>query len=203
MTAEGKLIVIESIDEAAIEAQAQRLYRWLRGRGAGVELTGEPTYGPVGAQIRLFQQGRLQIDPFSLALFWTADRMDHLGREDGILSWLADGRHVLCARYLLFAYACQLDCVELSWLRQINARCRRPDLTLFLDVDPVASATPDAERLRQNYWTAMDTLRREGESADWASPIVVVDGGLGQSTGVSADKVFETCRRQVVDLLEI
>ena len=210
MPGEGKLIVLECVDEATIEAQVQRLYRWLRGLGVAVEQTGEPTYGPVGAQIRLSQQGRLQIDPASLALFWTADRMDHLGHEDGILSWLADGRHVLCARYLLFSYAHQLDHVGLNWLRQINARCRRPDLTLFLDVglvkrtrsprtcslasNPVISSTPDLGWLKQNYLAIIDTLRSEG------AKIVIVDAGTCADRAFTAT-VFAACQRQVVDLL--
>jgi len=231
MPGEGKLIVLEGPDDAVIEAQMQRLVRWLRGQGIAVEQTGEPTYGPVGAQIRLFQQGRLEIDPHSLALLWTADRMDHLGREGGILSWLAGGRHVLCARYLLFSYACQLDHVELDWLKRINARCRHPDLTLFLDVDPAQrtrSPNPcesfesnlrkgEKEKLRQNYWTIMDTLQREEGDAAWPSPIVIVDlaaPGVAASldtTSVldriaipdeSAELVLsETCRRYVAELL--
>jgi len=229
MPGEGKLIVLEGPDDAVIEAQMRRLVRWLRGQGIAVEQTGEPTYGPVGAQIRLFQQGRLQIDPHSLALLWTADRMDHLGREDGILSWLADGRHVLCARYLLFSYACQLDHVELDWLKRINARCRHPDLTLFLDVDPAqrtrssnpyeGSGEPEVrsnlrkgekEKLRQNYWTIMDTLQRERGDAIWPSPIVIVDlaapGVVASTVTVSVDESAElvpseTCRRQVAELL--
>ena len=221
MPSGGKLIVLEGPDDAVIEAQTRRLVRWLRGQGIAVEQTGEPTYGPVGAQIRLFQQGRLQIDPHSLALLWTADRMDHLGREDGILSWLADGRHVLCARYLLFSYACQLDHVELDWLKRINARCRHPDLTLFLDVDPAQRARSpnpcegssdygspepgvrsnlrkgEKEKLRQNYWTIMDALQREGGDVAWPSPIVIVD------LAVPSAKLdpSETCQRHVAELL--
>ena len=58
MPGKGKLVALECIDDVTMGAQAQRLYRWLRGEGIAVELTGEPTYGPVGAQIRLFRQGR-------------------------------------------------------------------------------------------------------------------------------------------------
>lgn len=206
----GKLIVLEGVDDTVLEAQVGQLYHWLRGQGIAVEQTREPTYGPVGTQIRLFQQGRLQIDPDSLALFGTADRMDHLGREDGILSWLADGGHVLCARYLLFSYAYSLDRVDLNWLRRINARCRRPDLTLFLDIDmaqraclppdrspasdPAMGSTPDLKRLRQNYLTVIDTLRSEGEK------IVIVDADIPAGEGSEAS-AFAACRRHVADLL--
>lgn len=223
----GQLIALECVDEVMLEAQAQQLYRWLHGRGVAIELTGEPTYGPVGAQIRLARQGRLQVDPASLALWETADRMDHLGQENGILSWLAAGRHVLCARYLLFSYACHLDHVELDWLQRINARCRRPDLTLFLDVDPAGGEGgervrmerkggkgEEAERLRRNYLAVIadarirDALRgqpdmSEGEGAGRCGPadqygsIVIVDAGA------PADQAFEACRRQVASLLEL
>ena len=145
MPGQAKLIVLEGVDEISLYGRMGRLYRWLRAQGIAVEQTHEPTHGPGGTQIRLFQQGRLHLDPASLALLWTADRLDHLGREDGVLSWLGEGRHVLCARYLLFSYAAQLDELPLAWLRQINARCRAPDLTLFVD----CGLRGEAARLRQ------------------------------------------------------
>jgi dTMP kinase len=188
----GKLIVLEGIDAALLDVVSQELYRWLRGQSLPVEQTGEPTYGPIGAQIRLVQQGRLHVDPASLALLWVAERLDHLRREDGLLSWLAQGRHVLCVRYLLFSYASQWSQVEWDWLRRINAPCRPPDLTLFVDVPRFrAAAAPSFEpgRLREGYLDAIAHVQAGG------TEIVRVDGrGTPQEIALA-------CRRHVAHVL--
>jgi dTMP kinase len=191
MSATGKLIVLEGIDDAALGVQAEGLYRWLSGRGVAVERTKEPTHGPVGAQIRLYRQGRLQLDPAIVALLWTADRLDHLRREDGICSWLADGRHVLCTHYVLYSCAAQLDQLDLAWLRQVNALCRAPDLTLFLDTPLPQEGAPEMERLRENYMQAIDRFRGEGER------IAHIDGHG------TADEIWAACQRQVATLLSL
>jgi thymidylate kinase len=167
-----------------LDALVQRLYRWLSERGIAVEHTAEPTSGPVGAQIVLYRQGRLRIDPLSLALYDVADRMDHLGRADGVLSWLSAGRYVLCARYLAFSYACHLEHVDLDWLLKINARCRVPDLTLFVDAEPdVAMASLD-----RHYRTAIGALQDGGQN------VVIVDGRE------EMDRLFECCCQYIADL---
>jgi dTMP kinase len=204
MPGEGRLIVLEGMDDALLEAQAARLCRWLRDGGIAVEGTREPTHGPVGAQIRLAQGGRLQIDAQSLALFSVADRMDHLGREGGILAQLAEGCIVVCVHYLLCSYAQQWDEVERAWLRQINARCRTPDLTLFIDAPPPAGGglrqasfgyaqdrqgrLPDAGPLRERYVRVIERLASEGEC------IVTVDGRG------TADEIQSACRQAVMTL---
>jgi len=179
----GRLIALECVDEAVLETLIQRLYRWLGDRGIAAERTAEPTSGPVGAQIALSRRGRLRIDPLSLALYDVADRMDHLGREDGVLSWLSAGRYVLCAHYLAFSYACHLEHVDLDWLHKINARCRVPDLTLFVEVEPDV-----ATDLSRHYRTAIAALQDVGQN------VVVVDGRGG------TDQLYERCCQHISDL---
>jgi thymidylate kinase len=194
MADEGRLIVLEGIDDAALSALAERLCHWLRRQGIAAEHTREPTYGPAGTQVRLAQQGRLPFDAASLALLWLADRLDHLEREDGILTWLAAGRHVLCVHYALFAYAHQWGQVEWPWLRQIDAPCRAPDLTLFIDT-PIPEAdgrcVEDVEGLRTGYLQAIERLQDEGRTI-----VVVDDPG-------APDGVYRACRRYVADLLDL
>ena len=128
----GKLIALEGPDHDLLERQAGDLCRWLEDLGLAVHQTGEPTGGPVGVQVRLHDQGRLAFPPQSLALLLVADRLDHLEKENGILSLLAEGHHVICVHYLLAAYTRLYDLVPLDWHRQINDRCRAPDLTVYI-----------------------------------------------------------------------
>jgi len=144
----GTLIALEGSDEVVLDTLLERLYRWLRGEGVPVERAEAPTRSPIGALLRLHRQGRLRFDPACLALLWTADRLDQLGREDGLRVSLDAGRVVLAARYLLHAYALLADRVALAWLERINAPCDRPDLTLYVgSLGTGAALSAQEERL--------------------------------------------------------
>jgi thymidylate kinase len=181
---QGKLIVLEGIDDVALSELAASLCRRLREGQAAVEQTREPTYGPAGAQVLLARRERLQLDPFSLALLCLADRLDHL-HEGGVLAWLEQGRHVVCVHYALAAYARQWGQVDWGWQRQIDAPCRTPDLTLLVDL-PCAQ-----DPLRTAYRHAAARLQEEEQV------VVVVDGGAGP------DEALSLCRRHVCDLLKV
>jgi len=180
MRSEAKLIALEGIDGQALDAHAVSLYRWLRDLGVEVEKTREPTNGPVGTQIQLHRQQRLQFPPGSLALLLMADRLDHLTRRDGILSWLEDGRHVLCVHYLLSSYARLLDQVPFAWHRRINARCRAPDLTLYIDTGP-----------GEHYRRVAEALSSEGQA------LCRIDAAA------DAETAYLQCQREIARLLSL
>jgi dTMP kinase len=184
MPDKGKLIVLEGVDDQALENQAESLYRWLHGLDIAVEKTREPTNGPVGTQVQLHCQGRLHLSPGSLALLLMADRLDHLTREDGILAWLESGHHVLCVHYLLSSYAGLFDQVPLDWHRQINARCRAPDLTLYVDATSAGQNT-------LGYLRVIESLSAEGGA------IPCIDAAEGP------DAVDQRCRREIARLLSL
>ena len=180
---QGKLIVLEGLDDATLGDLAASLCRWLREQSLSVEQTREPTHGPAGAQVLLARQGRLQFDPASLALLGLADRLDHL-HEGGILSWLEQGRHVVCVHYALSTYARLWGQVDWAWQRRIEAPCRAPDLTLFVD-----GASAEEGSLRAAYGEALERLRAEGQS------VIVIDG-RGRP-----DETLGVCQQHVADLL--
>jgi len=186
MPAAGKLIVLEGVDEATLDIQLERLYRWLCERGIRAAQTQEPTRGPVGALIRLARQKRLQFDPTTLALLWVADRLDHLGCEGGVRDWLGEGRVVLCARYVTYSLAVMADQVDVDWNQQINARCPLPDLTLYVEPPP---SEPRLNLLQAQYERAFEAARRAGEN-------VVRVPGHG-----SAEQVELACRAHISALL--
>jgi thymidylate kinase len=181
------LVALEGIDPDLLQVQAERICHWLRDQGIAAEQTQEPTQGPVGVQIRLAQQGRLHLPLTSIALLEVADRLDHLACPGGILAWLAERRIVVCVHYTLSGYASHWHHLDWAWLRQINARCRAPDLTLFIDtpVPPVAQA----EELDRNYRAAIAALQSERE------PIAVIDGRG------SVDEILSACQAQLAPLL--
>jgi dTMP kinase len=169
-TGNAKFIVLEGIDGSGSTTQGEKLTNLFRSQGRPVVFTREPTQGPVGLLIRLALTGRLNgyvenglrrgdapddevfksatdLDPHALALLFAADRMDHIATE--VAPNLAKGRTVVCDRYLLSTLAYQGLSIDREWLRKINERAPKPDLTIFLDVD--------AERARQRIvgtrWT--------------------------------------------------
>lgn len=188
-------IVIEGTDGSGVSTQAERLEKKLRDEGREVYLTKEPTNGPAGAMIRLALAGRLvhqkdvrelqSFEPYTLALLFAADRMDHLHTD--IIPKLKIGVTVISDRYYLSSYAFQGLDVDIEWLQKINSYCLRPDLTVFLDVDSAIcykriqrrrwhvelfEEQTKLEEVRKNYIKIIQQLIGQGQN------IVIIDGNL-------------------------
>lgn len=182
----GKLIVFEGLDGCGSTTQAELLKRWLEDRNQPVYYTKEPTEGPFGFMIRLFLAKRVgvmrgadrfeRLDDQALALAFAADRMDHIHNEIG--PKMQAGITVVADRYYLSSLAYQAISVEYDWLKAINAKCTRPDVTIFLDVPPLVckkrmerqrwhvelyEEIPMLERVQQNYYSAIKDLVQRGE----------------------------------------
>jgi dTMP kinase len=139
----GRLIVLEGLDGAGTTTQARRLVEHLRTRGAAAHLTREPSSGPVGRLIRemLTGQHALPSEPISQSTFgllFAADRLDHLQRE--VDPQLAAGVTVISDRWYHSSLAYQGTGADRDWIATLNARARRPDLTIFLEVRPEIAA---------------------------------------------------------------
>lgn len=186
MTGKGRFVVFEGLDGAGTTTQTGLLAGHLAGLGIDVETTNEPSTGPLGAVLRQALEGRLVLDPVTMALAFAADRTDHLfNARHGVVRSLELGRWVLCDRYLLSSFGYQVsDEIDAGWLASANRHALRPDLTLFIDTPPaVCLARISArtvhrdlfeneralERTQVNYRAALDDPALAG-------PVVVVDG---------------------------
>lgn len=151
---EGHFIVLEGIDGAGTTTQTGLLGETLRKRGLPVHTTREPSDGPIGTMIRQVLQGRIVVPGVSgprapswatMALLFAADRVDHLDAE--IVPNLLDGVTVVSDRYDHSSVAYQSVDTQapqaVEWIKSLNAKARRPDLTIVLDVTPA-----NAERRR-------------------------------------------------------
>ncbi len=145
----GRFIVIEGTDGSGTTTLAAKLGEHCRNARIPVHVTAQPSGGPVGAMIRQILSHRLVVHTdfgprppswATMGLLFAADRLDHLEAE--ILPMLRDGVTVICDRYDLSSLAYQSatssdDAAEvekaITWLRQLNARALRPDLTIVLD----------------------------------------------------------------------
>lgn len=149
----GVLIVIEGLDGAGTTTQAKRLADHF---GATAHLTRQPSDGPVGRLIREMLTGSHSIPGQDLSqntfgLLFAADRLDHLQRE--VEPALAAGKTVISDRWYHSSFAYQGTGAERDWISALNARARRPELTIFLEVRPeVAAKRRAAAKRRQELF---------------------------------------------------
>jgi dTMP kinase len=123
--------------------------------GHTVHLTREPSDGLLGRTARELTS---DFHGAALACLVAADRFHHLAEE--IEPALARGDIVLCDRYVPSSYVLQvLDGVPLSYVRQLNAPARRPDLAIIL------TAASDLLEARLRERGAHSRFEHDGSSA--------------------------------------
>ncbi len=184
----SRLIVLEGLDGAGTTTQTRRLVEHLTARGDKAHATREPSDGPIGQLIRQMLTGGHAIPGQSIAqstfgLLFAADRLDHLQRE--VDPKLAAGVTVVSDRWYHSSLAYQGTGAERDWITMLNARARRPDLTIFLQVRPeVAAARRVAagrvqelfEDLRMQEDVAAGYKATNSELAAQGERIEVIDG---------------------------
>jgi dTMP kinase len=98
----SSFIVFEGIDGSGKSTQASMLADRMTRDGLRVLLTGEPSQGPIGRHIRSL---KTRLRPEEEVSLFARDRRDHLERL--ITPALAQGRHVICDRYIHSSLAYQ------------------------------------------------------------------------------------------------
>jgi len=193
-----RLIVLEGLDGAGTTTQARRLVAHLRATGRAAHLTREPSDGPIGRLIREMLIGDHAIPGQRIAqatfgLMFAADRLDHAQRE--VEPELAAGTLVVSDRWYHSSLAYQGTGAERDWITAINARARRPDLTIFLSVRPEVAAERRAlagrvqelfEDLRMQQDVDAGYRATIAELTALGERIEIIDGEL------APDQVFET-----------
>lgn len=146
----GKFIVFEGIDGAGKSTQIALLEKKLKERGINVVRTAEPTSSGLGGLIRDALNGTTPRTPYELAAMFLADRISHNQNHIyGIKKLLDEGTYVICDRYYYSSFAYQGIDADLNWVMDINLGCpeiARPDVCIFLDLDPEKSA----QRISEN-----------------------------------------------------
>ena len=150
--AAGRFIVLEGIDGSGTTTQGQVLVAALERAGLRAHFTHEPSALPIGLLLRQLLTGGPELERpawDAMALLFAADRLQHVAAE--IEPLLARGVTVISDRYDLSSLAYQSATAPggpsvLPWLRAMNQRARRPDLTLVFDVDPAVAEARRAQR---------------------------------------------------------
>jgi dTMP kinase len=212
MSAPGRFIVLEGIDGAGTTTQARRLEARIRETfpDRGVQVTAEPSGGPVGSLIRQVLRervvgatpggDRVPFDRRALALLFAADRLDHVGCE--IRPLVDSGWVVISDRYLLSSLAYQGMDAPVDWVAEANRWAPAPDLLLFLDVRPdVGWRRVAASRAGREIFETPDTLRRVAEAYGRALPSCPAGRTVVVPGEVPVDEVAERIWAEVLPLL--
>ncbi len=172
----GRFIVFEGIDGSGKSTQIGRLADALAKKGRRVVVTAEPTNSVSGGLLRDALSGAQKRSPSELAALFLLDRIHHnVNEQNGIAKLISEGHDVICDRYYYSSLAYQGSETDSAWVRALNLDCpeiRRPDICVFLDLDPDTALSRiggrgvteiyekrDAlERIRKKYFEVFDSL---------------------------------------------
>ena len=137
MTMKGTFVCIEGLDGCGKTTQAKLLVEKLQ-RSYSAMYTAEPSEGKVGDFIRKsILYGEKRSTSLAEALLFAADRVEHV--ENEVLPALRQGKLVISDRYIYSSLAYQGAAgLSLEWIQSINQYALRPELAIFIDVDPRA-----------------------------------------------------------------
>ena len=136
MKGEGVFICVEGLDGCGKTTQTKLLVRRLRKKGYVAVYTAEPSCGEIGKFIKKYcLHGKKRVSSIVEALLFAADRYEHV--ENEIIPALDEGRLVVSDRYVYSSLAYQGAAgLDLKWIEKINEHAMRPDLAIFVDVEP-------------------------------------------------------------------
>ena len=183
----GALVAFEGLDQSGKQTQAETLRDALRAAGRVCELLSFPDYSTaIGSELhRALHDGR-DYTPDVMQLLYVANRYELKPRIDG---WLAQGRVVLCDRYVASSVAYgEAQGLDRGWLADIQRFLPAADLTILLDIVPeVAVARKAAGRDRYERDVQLLSRVRESYRAQAASSRWVLIRGDRAKEDVSAD----------------
>ena len=181
----GRFFVFEGIDGSGKSTVSKLFAERLAGAGRKVEWTAEPTTSWIGEQVR--RSNKEANSDFAETLLYMADRAEHTAQ---ISKWLADGRSIVCDRYVGSTLAYQsvtlrnhLGSRALEWLKMVNEPfIVRPDATFLLRIDPQAAMDRMAGRKEREKFEKLEFLRKVAAMYDRLAEedptYVVVDASL-------------------------
>ncbi|MFH1420961.1 MAG: dTMP kinase [Candidatus Aenigmatarchaeota archaeon] len=196
----GKFIVMEGLDGSGLSTQSRMLHEYLVSKKQDIILTKEQTDGIIGGLIKSSLRNEWNTDALALQMLFAADRSHHLTVE--IEPALKEGKIVICDRYIFSTLAFGGLKADVEFLKTINSRFRKPDLTFIIDTEPETCLERiKASRFGQELFEDLEksTQVRENYLAlkDYFSNVHVIDGNR------TKEKVFEDVKKIVDAVFKI
>jgi dTMP kinase len=193
----GVFICVEGLDGCGKTTQTKLLVRRLRRKGLDAVYTAEPSPGEIGKFIKRYcLHGKKRVSSIIEALLFAADRFEHVDSE--VLPALKEKKIVVSDRYVYSSLAYQgAEGLDLNWIKKINEHAIRPDLAVFIDVEP----TVVVKRLKQKK-SVMETLETQRKVQDVYMKFVE----KGELVRINGNKprqdVADTILQTVLEFLE-
>ena len=190
----GKFIVFEGLDGAGLSTQVLILKEYLLKRGKRVVLTKEQTEDFIGGLIKSSLRKHIKISNLTLQLMFVADRSYHLDKE--IEPALNEGRIVICDRYIFSTLAFGSLDVDMDFLKFINSKFRKPDLTFIIDCPPeVCLERISKERFHLEFFEEKNKMEKIRENylslKDYFPNVHIIKGNR------TKEEVFEDIKKIV------
>lgn len=190
------LIALEGIDGSGTTTQLEPLAAYFRAQHKTVYVTAEPSRGNIGKLLRSALRKEIVLPEPCLGLLFAADRLEHLQNE--IEPQLKQNDVVLTDRYLLSSLAYQGHVLPMSWVEQINAFARLPDLSILLRVDIQTAAARRQQRdATVEHYDAMATQEKVATLYD----TVFARKNLGATAIVNANTTIEDVTQQIIHMV--
>ena len=197
----GKFIVFEGIDGSGKGTQMKMLAKYLKDNRIEAVLTREHTRDlAVGKLIEKTVNREEKMDPLSLQLCFTADRVDHF--EKVIRPALDEGKTVISDRYYLSTVA-YTDRDKKELMMKLNESVvPKADLTFFIDVSPeVAIERLDKSREEKTIFEKYEKLQQSRKNYWWAmrkmkGKVVVMDGS--EKPEIIHENILKILRRRKI-----
>jgi dTMP kinase len=200
---QGVFIVVEGPDGVGKSTIANAIFDNLWKTRSTV-LTREPSDLTIGSRIRAILRGELPApNPNELALLYAKDRVDHLSWR--VLPELANGKVIVCDRYLLSSIAYQHGSMGLPLADVLcfNRYAIVPDLTLVLRTSQdVCSARRKERGDAPSMFEDEETQRKVRRVYDNAFDYIAVHNPVFVDASGEFDSVVETCMRHVMRTIE-
>ncbi len=200
----AKFVVIEGLEGAGKSTAVATVLAWLQAKGFDVVQTREPGGTPLAEQIRTLVKAVQDevIAPETELLLMYAARSQLLANV--IRPALARGQVVLADRHDLSSRAYQgggrqIAAEVIEQIRAVVVKDTKPDLTLYLDIDPEiglkrALARGNLDRIEQEKLDFFERTRQKYLEIAATDPSIVV---------IDAAKPLEQVQKSLTDALSV
>ncbi len=195
-------IVLEGLDGCGTTTQTALLAKKLEDSGIPGARTNEPTDGSIGRFIRSVLQKKESVDPFTLALLFSADRNEHVYGNDGIVRLAEAGKMVICDRYLFSSLAYQSLFIDYDTVAELNRYYPLPEYLFYIDLSPEECQKRMAARGEEAELFERLELQRKIE-ANYKKTLALLSGSDMKTIVIDGRASKQDIHRQICEVLKL
>jgi len=195
-------IVLEGLDGCGTTTQTDLLAKKLEEAGIPGFRTNEPTGGSIGRFIRSVLQKKESVDPFTLALLFSADRSEHVYGKNGIAQQAEAGKIVICDRYLFSSLAYQSLFIDYDTVAELNRYYPLPEYLFYIDLNPEECQKRMEARGEEAELFERLELQRKIE-ANYKKTLALLSGSDMKTIIIDGRASKQDIHRQICEVLKI